>query len=567
MDLSTNAHAVATSRYFWDNENTWEDLAVRVSREIAKLERDPLTFQREYYEALMELDFIPAGRILRNIGKLKPSTSNCNFLPIDDNIESIAETLKNYLIISSYGGGTGINFSALRPKGTPLTTKGGASSGLVSFIEMFNDAGKRLETGGQRRAAGIGLCAVSHPEIEDFIAAKVEHDRLNQFNISVTIDDSFLLAVENDDDWDLKFAGKVYRTVKARGLWNNILDNMLKHSEPGIINWSRLSRNNSYYFSPIRGCNPCGEVPLGDYEVCNLLSLNLVNFIGGKRTNWQKLEKSIYLAVRFLDNVIDLSFYPIANQENVVKNARRIGLGVMGLGDYLYRKEVRYGADASLLEIERLFRFIRDTAYRASIQLAKERGAFPKYERSQYTKSTFVKKLPAKIRMEIKEHGIRNCTIVTCPPTGSTSLLPEVSSGIEPIISKAYLRQDGVSNRIYIHPTYKEIVQNGGDKPEWLVDSFDLKPEDHLEVQTVINKYVDNAVSKTINLPEKTTVNDLSRLLLEFAYDLKGVTIYRDGTRDCQPITPLKHKEIIKHIKDSDSTPEEVECRSGACEL
>jgi len=567
MKLSENALEVARSRYFWDNESSWEDLAERISKEVSKLEKDYYKYKEEYYNALVELDFLPGGRILRNLGKLKPSTSNCNFLPIDDNIESIAETLKNYLIISSYGGGTGINFSTLRPKGTPLNTKGGVSSGLVSFIEMFNDAGIRLETGGQRRAAGIGLCSVTHPEIEDFIAAKVKHDKLTQFNISVIIDDRFLQAVENDEDWDLKFAGKVYNTVKARDLWNNILDNMLKHSEPGIINWSKLSKNNSYYFSPIRGCNPCGEVPLGDFEVCNLMSLNLVNFISGRSTNWQKLERSIYLAIRFLDNIIDLSFYPISNQENVVKNARRIGLGVMGLGDFLYKKEIRYGSERSLLEIERLFRFIRDTAYSASIELAKERGAFPKYDRSEYCRAHFIKKLPAKIRMQIKEYGIRNCTIVTCPPTGSTSLLPEVSSGIEPIISKAYLRQDGVSNRIYIHPAYKAVIEEGGDKPEWLVDSFDLKPEDHLEVQTVINKYVDNAVSKTINLPKETTVDDLSKLLLEYAFDLRGVTIYRDGTREYQPITPLKHDEIIKYLKNSTSTPAEVECKGGACDL
>lgn len=567
MELSSNAKQIAESRYFWEGESSWEELAERVSGEAAKLERDDVTYKGEFYNSIVELDFIPGGRILRNLGKLKPSTSNCNFLPIDDNIESIGETLKNYLIISSYGGGTGINFSSLRPKGTPLNTKGGASSGLVSFIEMFNDAGIRLETGGQRRAAGIGLCSVSHPEIEEFIAAKVEHDKLTQFNISVIIDDRFLQAVENDEDWELKFAGRVYRTVKARGLWNNILDNMLEHSEPGIINWSKLIKNNSYYFSPIRGCNPCGEIPLGDYEVCNLMSLNLANFISGKSTTWQKLEKAIYLAVRFLDNIIDLSFYPIAHQENAVKNARRLGLGTMGLGDYLYKKEIRYGSDRSLMEIERLYKFIRDTAYLASIDLAKERGAFPKYDRSEYCKSYFVRKLPAKIRMQIKEHGIRNCTLITCPPTGSTSLLPEVSSGIEPTISKAYLRQDGVGKRIYIHPTYKAVIEGGEEKPDWLVDSFDLNPEDHLEVQSVINKYVDNAVSKTINLPKETTVKDLSKLLLEFAFDLKGVTIYRDGTRDYQPITPLSYDEIIKYIKEDTGSPIEVDCRGGVCEL
>lgn len=565
--LSENAKEIAENRYFWEEEKCWEDLCNRIANEASKLEKEPHEFRDEIFGALVELDFIPGGRILRNLGKLKPSTSNCNFLPIDDNIESIAETLKNYLIISSYGGGTGINFSSLRPKDTPLITKGGVSSGLVSFIEMFNDAGIRLETGGQRRAAGIGLCSVSHPEIEEFIAAKVEHEKLNQFNISVVINESFLQAVESRLDWDLKFAGRVYRTVKAKKLWDMILTNMLEHSEPGIINWSRLSKNNSWYFSPIRGCNPCGEIPLGDYEVCNLASLNLANFISVKNTNWQKLRKTIQLAVRFLDNIIDLSFYPIPQQENVVKNARRLGLGTMGLGDYLYKKELRYGSDKSLMEIERLYRFIRDEAYLASIELAKEKGAFPKYERSDFCKSHFVKKLPAKIRMEIKEHGIRNCTIITCPPTGTTSLLAEVSSGIEPIIAKAYRRLDGVGKRIYIHPIYKTVIAEKKKEPKWLVDSFDIKPEEHLEVQALIDKYVDNSVSKTINLPKQTTVTRLSKLLLEYAYDLRGVTIYRDGTRESQPITKLSYDEILKYINLQTEAPLEEQCRGGVCKV
>jgi len=501
MELSKDALDIARARYLWPDENTWEELAQRICQENAKNETDQVKWATEFMSIIATMEFIPAGRILRNLGKLKPSTSNCNFLPIEDNIESIFDTLKSYGIISSYGGGNGINFSSLRPRGAPLVTKGGTSSGMVSFIEMFNDAGSRLETGGQRRAAGIALCHVSHPEVEDFIDAKIKHDKLNQFNISVIVNNRFLRAVEKNEDWPLRFAGKTYKIVKAKQLWDKILKNMLEHAEPGVVNWDNLRKNNTHYFSPIGGVNPCGELPLEEYGVCNLGSLVLPNFVSNVNTDWRKLKRAIQIAVRFMDNIIDLAFYPLPQQEPIVKSARRIGLGTMGLADYLFKKKIRYGSSKCITELEKLYKFIRDEAYLASVELAKEKGAFPKFDRVDYTHTSFIRKLPPRIRMTIKENSIRNATLLTCPPTGTTSLLAGVNGGIEPLPFKGYKRVDGVGERVYISP-YSE----SGHGQDWFVDSYDLTPEEHLEVQATIQKYVDGAVSKTILLPKDTKV-------------------------------------------------------------
>ena len=565
MELSNYAQEIIESRYLWENEKTWNDLVDRVSRECAKNEQKD---QEKWYEAFKyaigNMYFIPAGRILRNLGKLRPSTSNCNVLSIEDNIESIGETLKNFLIIASHGGGTGINFSPLRPKGAPLKTKGGFSSGLVSFIEMFNNCGERIETGGSRRGAGIALCDISHPEVIDFINAKIKHNKLNQFNISVIINTSFIKAVENNEDWEFKFVGKSYGKTRAREIWNLILKNMLEHSEPGLINWDNLKKNNSYYFSPITCVNPCGEVGLGNLETCNLASLVLPFFISNKNTNWQKLSETIKTIVRFLDNIIDLSYYPIVGQEIAVKNARRIGVGTMGLADFLFIKEIRYGSDRSINEIERLYKFIRDEVYIASIELAIERGTFPKYNRSDYTDASFIKKLPPKIRMMIKDHGIRHVSSLSCQPTGTSSLIPGVVGGIEPLPYKGYIRKDGVGERIYVHPLNKTSANE-----EWFVDSYDLKPEEHLDVQSVIQKYTDGGISKTILVPADTTEKKLSKILLEFINDIKGCTLYRDESREKQVYYRMSDKEIKDYLNTAETELDatDVDCKDGTCDI
>lgn len=566
-ELSSNAYEIAKSRYFSEGEN-WEDLCRRVGNSIAMNEHDK-SWSDIFANEIFDMNFIPGGRILRNSGKLRQSLLNCACLPISDSIESIGETIKNSLILWSYGAGIGIDFTPLRPKGAPLISKGGESSGMCSFLEAIDSVAHTIETGGQRRSGCLGMLKVHHPEIYKFIDAKLEDKKLSYFNLSVAVDNRFLTAVEKDDDWDLTFTGKTYKTVKARDLWDKILDSMIKSGDPGLINFDNLIKNNSYYFQNISSTNLCSELPLPAYGMCCLGSLVLPKFLSGKNTNWKKLEASIDIAVRFLDDVLDVNFYPIKETEEITRDSRRIGLGVMGLHDYLMAKGICYGSERSVMEVERLFRFMRDTAYKSSIKLSTEKGAFPKFSRVQYSHASFIKKLPAKIRMDIKKSGIRNCVALSCQPTGTSSLIADVSSGIEPVFSLAYKRKDRVSERYYIHPKYIEHL-NDKKKPEWLVDTSDLKPEDHFEIQCAAQRFVDNATSKTINCPSTIKKDELSSLLLEYIWDLKGITVYVDKSKEGQVLNKLTDKEIKEYLKNnkSDFMDEvDVSCVRGSCEI
>jgi ribonucleoside-diphosphate reductase alpha chain len=573
IKLSSNALEIATSRYFKDGEN-WEGCASRVANTIATSEgQDKGKIIQSFTEMIYNMDFIPAGRILRNSGRSKGSLLNCYHLSIGDSIEEIGQFIKDALILWSEGGGVGANFSALRPKGDIILGKGGHSSGLVSFIEAADSVAGTIESGGSRRAAALAHVDISHPEVINFIDAKIKDGRISRFNISVAIDEEFLLAVEKDDNWTFKFKQKQYNTIKARDLWNKMVHNMIQYAEPGIINWRNFSKNNSYYFAPVSGTNPGGETCLSDREACDLGSLVLPNFITGNvNTNWKKLETTIKLAVRFLDNVIDVNKYALKEIDINVHKSRRTGIGVIGLAEYLFAKQVRYGSERAVVETERLMRFIRDAAYTASVELAIEKGAFPKFDAGQYGQASFIRKLPATLRTDIKKYGTRNCTLMALAPTGTISLLADYSSGIEPLFAKAFERKDRVGNRIYIHPKYQEVIQNSEETPDWFVDSFELQPKDHFEMQVACQKFCDASVSKTINLPKETTEEDLSALLLEYMYDLKGVTVYRDGSREGQILNKMSDEEARKYLNTDGHANNhlqegDVVCATGSCEI
>ena len=572
--LSDNALKVAQTRYFMDGEDDWETCCKRVASVIASTETvNKQKIQDEFFEVLYAMDFIPGGRILRNAGRARGSLFNCYHLPVGDSIEEIGQFIKDSLILWSEGGGIGANFSPLRPRGDSILGKGGESSGLVSFMEASDAVAKTIESGGGRRAASLGHVDISHPEVVDFIDAKLVHGRLPRFNISVAVNHSFLECVEANKDWQFKFKQKVYGTMKARDLWEKIVTNMVQCAEPGLLNWSTFSKNNSYYFSPVLGTNPCGETTLAAYESCCLGSLVLPNYITGNvNTNWKKLDTVIKLAVRFLDNVIDINKYALKEIDINSHKSRRIGIGVIGLAEYLFAKKIRYGSAKAVVEVETLMKRIRDSVYIASMELAIEKGAFPQFEPVQYGKASFIRKLPAEIRMDIKKYGVRNCTLMALAPTGTISLLSDNSSGIEPLFAKALLRKDRVSERMYIHPKYQEILKSGEETPEWFVDSFDLVPKDHFEMQVACQKYCDASVSKTINLPSETTEKDLSSLLLEYIYDLKGVTVYRDGSREGQILNKVSEKDAREYIKSQSEITtslqeSDVQCASGVCEL
>jgi ribonucleoside-diphosphate reductase alpha chain len=574
VTLSDNALTVAKNRYFMDGED-WEACANRVANTISMPEASNRAKIRDQFaEMIYNMDFLPGGRILRNCGRPRGSLFNCYHLPIGDSIEEIGQFIKDSLILWSEGGGVGCNFTPLRPRGDVILGKGGNSSGLVSFIQAADSVAKTIESGGARRAAAIAHVDVSHPEVIDFIDAKLVDGRISSFNISVAVNEDFLLAVESDGDWTFRFKQKKYNTVKARAIWNKIVKNMVECAEPGLLNWSNFSKNNSYYFEPVLGTNPCGETTLGPYGVCDLGSLVLPNFITGNvNTNWKKLEQTIRYAVRFLDDVIDSNKYTLKEIDINAHKSRRIGVGVIGLAEYLFAKKVRYGSDKAVAETEKLMRFIRDVCYQASLELAIEKGAFPMFDPIAYGKASFVRKLPASLRMDIKKHGIRNCTSMALAPTGTISLIADYSSAIEPLFAKAMRRSDRVGERIYVHPKYQEMIINGEETPEWFVDSFDLEPSDHFEMQVACQKYCDASVSKTINLPAETTDAELSDLLLEYIHDLKGCTVYRDGSRSGQILNRISEEEVRKHLLTDTSDIEvnmeesDVKCATGACEL
>jgi len=1040
--LSSNAEEIARARYFQDGED-WQQLSIRCGNEAARAEsREQKKRAEEFSEIIYNMDFLPAGRILRNLGRLAGSLFNCYVIPIDDSIEEIGQFFKEALTIWSGGGGIGTNFSFLRPNGAPIKGKGGSSSGPISFMKAIDAAAATIESGGQRRAAGMGMMNVRHPDIMKFIDAKTKDKILSYFNISVAVTNSFIDAVDTNSDWDLKFNQQIYDSVPARDIWTQIVENMVKHAEPGILHWDNMRSNNSYYFAPVISTNPCvvgdtliatadgrnavsikqlaeegrdvpvyclnettqnleikmgrrprktgvkkevwkvilddgsevratpnhkfilndgrakrldelrpgdslrittkqripedkfksywhfindrkfafehrliynfnnpndiykfgnkevihhkdfnklnnestnlvkmttkehdkyhgecikgeknpyhrmsnkwkydfaskpgeknprykgisperlfdlcvehtkekgrqlykkewikiirdndypnsryslgkyqnkttteyltdaaikagcpklskkglfhynryveeihgktdlgvyfdfdieevmlykkceccgeafvrtwdtrevcfcsrecsskggytkqvreqmaqnddqrqedklnkacgvyndlkfelrrepmkkefveycsknsincrmyldrdctegnnkfswkilvkaakdfnprlvgidfvgyedvynitvddnhnfaiqfpskseknkyyqvftqqcGEATLEKYGICNLGSIVLPRFVSNINTNWKKMEDVIRKSVRFLDNIIDVNNYVLPEFDISAHNGRRIGLGVMGLADYLLTKQIRYGSQKSLQEIEKLMRFIRDVTYSESIQLSIEKGAFPKFDSREYGKAHFIRSLPASTRMDIKKHGIRNVTSLAIAPTGTISLVADVNSGIEPLLAKAYKRSDRVSERYYIHPLFEKFVKEGKslkELPEWFVDSFDLEPSDHLDVQVAVQKYVDGAVSKTINMPKGTTTDQLSELMLEYIHDLKGCTVYVDGSREGQPIqsmgVELATKQILEENYETKLEEGDVTCASGKCEI
>ena len=569
--LSENAIIVAADRYFMRGED-WEAACKRVGYAISACETAKRAhYADKYSEMIFNLDFLPGGRILRNSGRAKGSLFNCYVIPIGDSKEEIGKYLCDSFIVWCDGGGIGASFSSLRPEGA-MVGEDGMSSGPISFLKISNGAAVEIKSGGSRRAAGLSLLHVDHPDIFKYIDAKADRNALNCFNLSVGVSEAFLVAVEQDSDWELRFAQKTYKVVKAREIWHKIMESMVINDEPGLLNWDNMTKNNSYYYDPVVCTNPCGEAILEPYGICNLGSLVLPNFITGTvNTNWKKLEDTIKLAVRFLDDVIEANKYVLKEFDIKAHNSRRIGIGIMGLAEYLFAKGLRYGAPKAVGEVERLIRFIRDSIYTALVELADEKGAFPKFDPIQYGKASFIRKLPAQLRMDIKDHGVRCVTSMAIAPTGTISLIAGVNSSIEPLFAKAYIRSDRIGDRMYVHPLYKKMLESNEPIPDWFVDAYDLRPSDHFEIQSVIQKYVDGAVSKTINMPKGTTAEQLSRLTLEYIRDLKGVTVYVDGTREDQILTKVEEVEVREYLKSSESKSdadiETIKCASGSCEI
>lgn len=574
MSFSETIHK---ERYAHHGEELWSDTAKRQANRNVICEhidkRDD--WEQKFYDEIINYNFIPGGRIISNIGRPKQYMMNCNVVDVEDSRESIGQLLKDVLVISGTGGGVGVSFSKLRPKGAEILTNGGYSSGPVSFMGCADSVASTIKTGGGRRAALMISLSIYHPDIEEFLHEKLDLGKLTNANISVEIDNKFIEAVRNDGNWDLIWAGKVYKTLKAKKLWDKIIKNSLKCGEPGILNMGYIREmSNSEYYSSVVSTNPCGEQPLPPYEACCLGSINIANFVKEKTLDLQGFKRSIESGIRFLDNIITINEYPLEKIKLNATSSRRIGLGLTGLHYAMLKLGIKYSSDEGVSFTEKVYEILRNHSYWTSSQLAEEKGSYPKFDKDKFLKNAFVKSLPSKIRNEIREKGIRNICLNTQAPTGTTSLLANVSSGIEPIFSPVYERRfKSMEGKMEMDK--KEII---ADElfTTWTEDdrdishfegSHDITPEWHLKIQEAAQMFVDSAISKTINLPKNYNQSDLSDLLLEYIPKLKGVTIYREGSRGDSPLTPLDPSKYKKRNKEADDIGKMADCATGACEI
>jgi len=553
-------------------EPTPVEMWKRVARGIAENEKksDRKKWQKEFYRVMEDFKFVPAGRILSGAGTgYQVTYFNCFVIPSPkDSRHGILEALGQLVEIQARSGGVGLNLSSLRPKGARVKKVNGTSSGPVNWATLFSVATHDIvQQGGSRRGATMLMLWDWHPDVEEFITVKQDLTKINGANLSVCISDAFMEAVKADADWDLVYpdladprydsdwdgeidkwralGGKVivHKTIKARYLWDLICTAAWRSAEPGLHFLERSNkRSNTHYFERLIATNPCGEQPLGAWAVCNLGAMNLAAYVHGDdlvndkpgKFDYEAFGKDVQVAVRLLDNVIDQTYYFFKENEQCAKDIRRTGLGIMGLADALIKMQVRYGSEESVGVLEKIFKTLRDNAYESSVQLAQEKGAFPKFEKEPYLEGYHIKALPKSIREGIAKHGIRNAVLLTIAPTGTTSLVSGVSSGVEPVYEFSFLRRWRGGEEVMYHPLYELWLKAHptAEKPSYFVGANDLTPLEHTKVQAIAQEYIDSSISKTVNAPNAHTVEDVKELYMA-AYDLglKGVTYMRDGSR------------------------------------
>jgi ribonucleoside-diphosphate reductase alpha chain len=537
----TIADSIWSMKYKFGDEKTVAETMTRVAK--AASENDPEA-GRAFHEILTKLWFLPGGRIIGGAGTGRNVTLlNCYVMDtIGDDMRSIFRNVSEAGLTMQAGGGIGHDFSTLRPLGAPVLGVGADASGPVSFMDMWDAMCKTIMSAGSRRGAMMGTLRCDHPDIELFVEAKSDPTRLRNFNLSVLVTDLFMAAVENDSEWPLKFNGKVYKTLRARDLWEKIMRATYDYAEPGVIFIDRVnSDNNLGYIETIAASNPCGEQMLPPYGACLLGSVNLTAmvdnpFTSEARINRDRLDYVTRTGVRFLDNIIDVSMYPLPKQAEEARNKRRMGLGVTGLANMLMMLGVAYSSDRGRAIAGEVMRFIRDSAYKASTDLAKERGAFPVFNLKEYLERPFIALLPSDIRAAIRANGMRNGLLLTVAPTGTISLLAgNISSGIEPVFAHTYTRNvrqpDG---QIITEPVEDFAVKlwrakhPEGDLPQHFETALNISPMDHLRMQAVIQRHVDASISKTVNCPEAISFEEFKGLYREgWSMGLKGCTTYR----------------------------------------
>ena len=525
-------------------DRTVEDSWRRIASDLARVEKDPAQWEEKFYHALEDFKFLPAGRITAGAGTARKVTLfNCFVMgTIPDSMGGIFDMLKEAALTMQQGGGIGYDFSTLRPKGALVTGVAADASGPLSFMDVWDSMCRTIMSAGSRRGAMMATMRCDHPDIEDFITAKSDAARLRMFNVSVLVTDAFMEAVKADGQHDLVFDGKTYKTVSARGLWDKIMQSTYDYAEPGVIFIDRINHaNNLSYCETIAATNPCGEQPLPPYGACLLGSVNLARLVDNPfddaaQLNEAALAELVGTAVRMMDNVVDASNFPLEAQAQEARAKRRIGLGVTGLADALLMVGLRYGSDEAVTQTEDWLHQIARAAYLASVQLAKEKGAFPLFEAEPFLASGAMEKMDSDVRDAIRKDGIRNALLTSIAPTGTISLYAgNVSSGIEPVFAYAYtrkvLQKDGSRSE---EEVVDYAVQMWRDKfgdaelPDYFVNAQTLVPADHVKMQAAAQNWIDSSISKTINCPEDISFDAFKDVYLQ-AYELgcKGCTTYR----------------------------------------
>ncbi|OGV97292.1 ribonucleoside-diphosphate reductase, adenosylcobalamin-dependent [Microgenomates group bacterium RBG_16_45_19] len=576
LKMSVNALKAMASRYLAKDEKgevieSPRQAIERVAQAVARVEKSQRQkWQAAFAEMMTTFKFVPAGCYFRGAGRKKGLLANCFVLPVEDKMEAIFEAVKWTALIHQAGGGTGYNFSQLRPRGD-VVGSGGFASGPISFMKAFDAATAVVMQGGRHRGANMGILNVDHPDIFEFITCKTEEGAVANFNISLGASDAFMKAVTQDRPWQLKNprTGQVVQTVKARTIFDQAVALAWRTGDPGMIYLDAINRHNPVIdaLGPIEATNVCGEQPLHPFDVCNLGSINLAKFVvgGSKRVDWQGLEATTKLAVRFLDDGIDASEYPIPQIKAMAQKVRRIGLGVMGWADMLLKLGVQYDSQGAVVLATKVMGAVQRAGWEASAALAREKGEFPLWAKSDYAKKHPV--LAKKVK-------VRNVAVTTIAPTGTISMIADCSSGIEPVFALSYVKnvvdEAGLN---YTHPLFEAALAElpgAKFKAQAIIDqvmrgtplklisgvpqemkqifrtAYDITPEWHINMQAAFQRFTDNAVSKTINFPATATIDDIHRAyLLAWREGCKGITVYRDKSKERQILAAPEITSIV----------------------
>ena len=562
MDVLKNKYLAPWEQHPWE---LWTRQAKSISS-VEKTKQLQEKWEKKFFSILEDFRFVPGGRIMHGAGRedITTTLNNCYVVAIkDDSINAIYSAINDEALTYKYGGGCGHDLSLLRPAGDAIHGTGGESCGPTGFMNLFSENTNTIAQHG-RRGANMQTLRVDHPDIEKFIAIKTGDINMVKYsNISVLLTHKFLQAVEQNDDFELMWKNTAYKTVKARDLWDKITHHAHNSAEPGLLFWDTMKDyHNAEYCSPLVSTNPCAEQPLPEGGCCNLGAINLERFVdNNKNFTIDKFKETVSMGFRFLDNVVDYNVkrHALASQKANAKNDRRVGLGILGLADMLVKMNIKYDSEDALQTVDQIMQIFRDTAYETSIELAKEKGAFPNFDWSGYSKSKFIKNLPKNLRDQIQKHGVRNSTLTTVAPTGSGAIVARVSSGIEPIFDTSYRRRvkknkgNGKLFKEYkvYHPIIEKLFENDENLPDYVITAHNIDPYFRVKMQGVIQKYIDSSISSTVNLPGDVSVETVADIYMTaYKAGLKGITVYREGAREGVLITNVKTNEG-KEIQES----------------